>query len=60
MNAHRTVVENRRVDMANSLELAYVSIDKQMSICEQMMRFVTIYSQGILQSFGGDDGRNYD
>lgn len=96
MNAHQTVVTNRKADMTNSLKLACVSVDNQMLVCEQMMRYfvydqnvidflecspekkterygyyqklreavsalqyqnlsmssVTIYSQGILQSFG--------
>lgn len=98
MNSYMTIVENRQADMANSLEQACLSVDNQLAICEQMMRYfvydwnviaflecspqkkterygyyqklreaisallyqnlamksVTIYSQGILQSFGDE------
>lgn len=39
MNSYKTVVENRQADMANSLEQACLSVDNQLAICEQMMRY---------------------
>ncbi len=39
VNSHKAVVTNRKEDMSNSLKLACASVNNQMAICEQMMRY---------------------
>lgn len=56
MNAYQAVFKNREMDMANSLELACVSVENQMSICEQMMRYF-IYDQNVIAFLECDPGK---
>lgn len=48
VSSYKTVVRNRQEDMTNALKLACASVDNQVSICEQMMRYF-VYDQNVVR-----------
>lgn len=47
INAHNTVVENRKTDMRNSLQNATATVVSQAAACEQMMDYF-VYEQSVI------------
>ncbi|MDD3361968.1 MAG: sensor histidine kinase [Hespellia sp.] len=47
INAHNTVVENRKTDMKNSLQQATSSVISQVAVCEQMIDYF-VYDQNVI------------
>lgn len=47
VNAHNTVVKNRRYDMTNSLQQACSSVSSEILFCEQMMDYF-VYDQNVI------------
>ncbi|MDD3403739.1 MAG: sensor histidine kinase [Hespellia sp.] len=47
INAHNTVMENRKTDMQNSLQQATASVVSQVAVCEQMMDYF-VYDQNVI------------
>lgn len=47
INAHNTVVKNRKTDMQNSLQQASATVTSQVAVCEQMMDYF-VYDQNVI------------